>query len=108
MTDQTDKLVGLITASSEEEARKIAKSLVEERLAACVSIIPSVRSIYRWKEEIHDDEEFLLVVKTSGKQFEAIKTLVHELHSYETPEIIALPIVSGSGKYLEWMNKNLG
>ncbi len=107
MTDLTDKLVGLITTSGEEEARAIARRLVEERLAVCVSIIPSVRSIYRWKEEIHDDEEFMLVVKTSRERFETMMERVRELHSYENPEIIALPIVLGSGKYLEWMTENL-
>ncbi len=103
----TDKRVTLITASSEDEARTIAKTIVEERLAACVNIIPSIRSIYRWEGKICDDSESLLIVKTSNKSVEALEKRVAQLHSYSVPEIISLPIERGSEKYLAWIDENL-
>lgn len=98
-----DKIVVLITASNEEEAVIIAKGLVEDRLAACVNIVPGVRSVYRWEGKVHDDPECLLVAKTAAANFEMLEGRVKSLHSYEVPEIIALPIVKGYEPYMSWL-----
>ncbi|NJK66868.1 MAG: divalent-cation tolerance protein CutA [Richelia sp. CSU_2_1] len=94
--------VVLVTAGSEAEAEKIARSLVENKLAACASLSP-IRSIYSWQGEIRSDSEWQLVIKTDLAKFEDLKTKIQELHSYEVPEIIAIPIVAGSKAYLDWM-----
>ncbi len=99
----TDIILILVTASSEGEAEKIARTLVEERLAACVNFISPLRSIYRWEGKIQDDREWLLVVKTQATHFAAVETRVKALHSYQVPEVIALPVVDGSERYLEWV-----
>lgn len=97
----------LVTAGSEVEAQNIAKSLVENQLAACVSLSP-IRSIYTWQGEINSAAEWQLVIKTDLAKFEDLKTKVRELHSYEVPEIIAIPIVAGSEAYLDWIGQSLG
>ena len=99
----SDPIIVLVTCSSEEEALKIARSLVEERLAACVNLISPVRSIYRWEEKIWDERECLLVIKTQKQRFEELEGMVKSLHSYSVPEIIALPIVKGTSSYLDWL-----
>ncbi len=99
--------VVLVTAGSEIEAEAIAKSLVENQLAACVSLSP-IRSIYTWQGEINSAAEWQLVIKTDLAKFEALKTKVRELHSYEVPEIIAIPIVAGSEAYLHWLGQSIG
>ena len=96
----------LVTAGSEAEAENIAKSLVEHKLAACVSLSP-IRSIYLWQGEIHSESEWQLVIKTDLGKFEALKTKIQELHSYEVPEIIAIPIIAGSDAYLNWIAQSL-
>lgn len=96
--------VVLVTASSQSEAEKIASVLVEMKLAACVSLMP-IHSIYRWQGEIHKDQEWQLIIKTDLGLFSNLETQVQELHSYEVPEIIALPIVAGSEGYLQWMGE---
>ena len=98
-------IVVLITAPSEEEAAKIAKVLVEERLAACANIVKHIRSVYRWEGKIEDDPEVLMVVKTREALFGALEKRVRELHSYSVPEVIALPIVQGSEAYLKWLEE---
>ncbi len=98
-----EAIVILVTASSEEEAGKIARVLVEERLAACCNIIPGVRSVYRWEENICDDPEFMMIVKSRSGLFFQIEQRVRELHSYKVPEIIALPVSAGSDPYLHWL-----
>jgi periplasmic divalent cation tolerance protein len=104
----TDKIVVLVTCGSQTEARSIAKSLVERRLAACVQEIGvPVRSTYRWKGKIETTKEVLLLIKTSRTRFAALQKLVKELHSYEVPEIIALNIEDGSREYLEWITSNV-
>jgi periplasmic divalent cation tolerance protein len=103
-TNPTDSIVVLITASSEEEGHKIAKLLVNERKAACVNIVPGVDSLFRWKGKIDSARESLLLVKTRASLFPEIITLVKEAHSYEVPEIIALPIIGGSEDYLKWLD----
>jgi periplasmic divalent cation tolerance protein len=99
----SEPIAVLVTCASEEEASKIAHSLVEERLAACVNILSPIRSIYRWEGKICDEKEFLLVIKTQKKKFEVLEKKVKSLHSYSVPEIIALPTVQGSSSYLEWL-----
>ncbi len=98
-------LVVFVSAGSEKEALTIAKTLVEERLAACVNLIPKVRSIYRWEGEICDEPECYLVIKTRKDLFHAFQDRIKALHSYEIPEIIALPIVEGLLSYLEWIQR---
>jgi periplasmic divalent cation tolerance protein len=101
-----ESIVVLITCGSEEEAAKIANSLVEERLAACVNIISPVRSTYRWEGKIWDEREWMLIIKTQKRRFEELEKKVKSLHSYSVPEIIALPIVEGSASYLKWLEEN--
>jgi periplasmic divalent cation tolerance protein len=98
-------LVVFITTSSYEEARKVADALVSQRKAACVNIVPSVNSMFRWKGKIEDTEESLLVVKTRAKLFTEVVNIVKGIHSYKVPEIIALPIVEGNPHYLKWIDE---
>ncbi len=100
-----EALVVYITAPSEEEAAKIAKALVKERLAACVNIIKDIRSIYSWQGKIEDERELLMIVKTRPELFSSLKTRVKELHPYAVPEIIVLPVVDGSEEYLAWLRE---
>lgn len=103
----TDKIVVLSTCDSEEQALRIAHHLVERRLAACVNISPGARSVYRWKEKIADNAELVLAVKSRRDLFDTLCAEIQKLHSYETPEIIVLPIVDGSEAYLEWIDREL-
>ena len=103
----TDKVVVLSTCGSEDEAQRIARALVEKRLAACVNILPGVRSVYRWKNEIEDSQEVLLVIKTSRALCENVRSQIEKMHSYDLPEVLALPIVDGSQQYLEWLGREL-
>jgi len=101
----SDYIVVYITTSSVSEAKKIGRLLVEEKLAACSNIISPIRSIYSWQGRICDDKEALMILKTKRKLFKNIVARVEKLHSYDVPEIIAIPIIEGSGKYLSWLNK---
>ena len=92
-----------MTAATAEEAERIASMLVEARLAACVQILPSIKSVYRWKGEIVRENEVLLSAKTTREKFAELDRAVRAIHSYETPEIIALPIAAISDAYLEWL-----
>jgi periplasmic divalent cation tolerance protein len=104
----TDKIIVLVTCGSRKEARKIARLLVEQRLAACVSeIAMPVASTYRWKGKVESAKEFLLLIKTSKKRFAAVRDAVRKLHSYDVPEIIALPIAAGSRAYLDWIQASV-
>ncbi len=104
----TDKLVVLVTCRSAKEAERIARSLVAARLAACGNILRSpIRSIYRWKEKIESAREVLLIIKTSRRRFPALQATIKRLHSYEVPEIIALPIAAGSQSYLSWLAESV-
>jgi len=98
-----DAVVILVTCSTAEEADRIAGRLVEERLAACVNIAGRVRSLFHWKGTLERETEFLLVIKTRRERFDAISARVRELHSYETPEIIGVPILLGCEDYLDWI-----
>jgi periplasmic divalent cation tolerance protein len=92
----TDALVVLVTAPSAEKAAELARTLVEERLAACGNVVPGLRSIYRWEGQVQDEPEALLVLKTTRSRFEALRERVLALHPYEVPEVIALPVEVGS------------
>lgn len=98
-----EPVVCLSTASGAEEAEKIAKALVEERLAACVNLVPGVRSIYRWEGRIEDGAEVLLVIKSRRHLLEALTARVRALHSYTVPEVVAMPVVAGNPDYLSWL-----
>lgn len=96
--------ITLVTCSSRREAKRIARALVEARLAACVNILSAtVDSIYRWKGRTESAKEFLLLIKSTRNKFAALNHAIKSRHSYETPEIIALPISQGSTKYLHWL-----
>ncbi|HYA18100.1 MAG TPA: divalent-cation tolerance protein CutA [Bryobacteraceae bacterium] len=103
----TDKIVVLSTCGSSEEAEGLARRLVEERLAACVNVIGGARSFYRWKGAIESADEFLLVIKTSRDLFERLRTVLEGAHSYELPEVLALPVLAGSPAYLNWLEGEL-
>jgi periplasmic divalent cation tolerance protein len=104
----TDKYLVLVTCANAAEARRIARSVVEARLAACVNILPGeVTSIYRWKGTVETARERLLFIKTSRKHLAKLQAAVERIHSYDAPEFIALPIAAGSRPYLKWMNESL-
>jgi len=103
----TDKIVVLTTCESEDEAERIARSLIDKRVAACVNILPKARSIYRWKGAVEDAQEFVLLIKTRRDIFEALRAELSRIHSYEIPEIIVLPVVDGSEGYLSWIDREL-
>ena len=99
----TDKQIILTTAGSEEEARKIARSLVERQLAACVNIVPQIESVYAWQGKVESTREWLLLIKTTAEKFAAVRDAIHELHSYDLPECIAIAVDEGSSEYLQWI-----
>jgi len=101
---KTDRIIVLITAGSEEEAHNIAELLVKGKKAACVNIVPGMDSIFHWEGKIESAGESLLLVKTKASLFPEIVELVKRTHSYEVPEIIALPIIAGSEDYLKWLD----
>ena len=96
-------LVVLMTAPDRDEASRIAELLVHSRLAACVQILPKVQSVYRWKGEVERNTEILLLAKTTSDKFDELDRAVREIHSYDTPEIIALPVNAASESYLNWL-----
>lgn len=100
----TDSRMVFVMAGSEEQAVTIASTVVEERLAACVNIIGPVRSIYRWRDAVEDEREYLLMIKTRARRFAKLERRVRALHSYEVPEIIAVTIAAGSKPYLDWLS----
>jgi periplasmic divalent cation tolerance protein len=100
----TDKIILLSTCGSEGEAEELARGLVESRLAACVNVLPGVRSFYRWQGEVEDGAEFLLVIKTTRGLFEEVRLALEAAHSYELPEVLALPVIAGSPNYLAWLD----
>lgn len=100
----SDYIVLFVTASSLEEARKIGLTLVEEQVVACANIIPQLQSIFHWQGKICQEEEVLILLKTQNHLFDRIKQRIQELHSYQVPEIIALPIQQGLEPYLSWIS----
>ncbi len=105
-TKRSRASVMFVMAGAEEEAEKISRALIEENLAACANIIGPVRSIYRWQGKVEDAREYLIMIKTRTSLTSRIERAVGKLHSYEVPEIIALPIAAGSTPYLEWIAEN--
>lgn len=102
----TDKKIVLTTAGTREEAGKIARALVERRLAACVNVVP-IESVYRWDEKVESAQEWLLLVKTTAEAFDDVEAAIQELHSYELPECVVLAIEGGNEAYLEWIGDNV-
>jgi periplasmic divalent cation tolerance protein len=103
----TDKIVVFSTCQTDEEAERLARFLVDRRLAACVNVIPGVRSFYRWKGAVEDASERLLVIKSSRELFPALRAALETAHSYEIPEALALPVLDGSANYLNWLDESL-
>ena len=106
MSDQV--LVVLVTAPTMDEAVQLGRALVTERLAACANLIPGIRSIYRWQDVVQDEAEVLLVIKTTAPLWDTLRERVAELHSYETPEVLALPSIQGAEPYLQWLRAQVG
>ncbi len=100
----TDALVVLVTTPTPERAAEIARAVVEERLAACGNVLAGVRSVYRWEGKVQDDQEALLVLKTTRARLEALRARVLALHPYQVPEVIALGVEAGSAPYLAWIS----
>lgn len=98
-----DAIVVFMTAASGEEATRLADMLVGAHLAACVQILPEIESVYRWQGKIERSSEVLLLAKTTRGKFDDLEREVRALHSYDTPEIVAVPIVAGSAPYLDWL-----
>lgn len=107
-SSDAEAVVVLITAGSREEAARLAEMLVGARLAACVQIMPEMESVYRWKGKVQRDPEILLLAKTTRASFADLETEVRALHTYEIPEIVALPITDASAPYLKWLTETVG
>lgn len=103
----SEPILVLCTCPSQTDARTIATALVEERLAACVNRLPGIQSHYRWEGRVTQDDEFLLLIKTSADLFDRLEKMIKTLHPYEIPEIIAIPIVAGSADYLRWIGASV-
>jgi periplasmic divalent cation tolerance protein len=103
--DAADPIIVFMTAANGEEATRLADMLVGAHLAACVQILPEMESVYRWQGKIERNSEVLLLAKTTKAKFHELEREVRALHSYDTPEIIAVPVIIGSGPYLDWLNK---
>lgn len=105
MTDggTTPYVVVLATAPTREQAEQIEENVIQERLAACVTVVPHATSVYRWEGEVHKDQEVLLIAKTRAALFPALVARVQQLHSYQVPEVIALQVVEGAQNYLQWL-----
>jgi periplasmic divalent cation tolerance protein len=99
----TDKIVVITTCGSEEEARKLAAALIEKRMAACVNITAPVTSVYRWKGTLEEAKEWMLIIKSRRERFEELRVMLEAAHSYELPEVLAIPVVEGSPNYLAWV-----
>jgi periplasmic divalent cation tolerance protein len=108
MTPKHEHVLALSTAPSPEKAAELARTLVEERLAACVNLVPQVRSVYRWKDQLCDDAEVLIVIKTRRDRMAALEARLLALHPYEVPELVIVPIAAGSAAYLRWIDESVG
>lgn len=107
-TNRFEIVIAFSTIDSEQEAKRIARALVESKLVACVNIIPKVTSIYEWKKEICEEEEVLLMMKTTNERVEELKVTLAELHPYEVPELIVVSVTDGLPDYLDWVMKSAG
>lgn len=105
--EHDENVVVFITTGTGEEARKVGQALIEQRAAACVNIVSNITSIFRWQEVLQTDQEHLLIVKTRASKVKEIVRLVKEVHSYEVPEVIALPVIGGNQEYLEWISEEV-
>jgi len=103
----TDKIIVFCSCASIKEAEKIARRLIEQRLAACVSLTPGAVSHYRWKGAIETSEEVMLTVKSRRSLFERLRAEIRRIHSYETPEILAIAVIDGDKDYLDWMEREV-
>jgi periplasmic divalent cation tolerance protein len=103
---KSSAIVVYCTASSFEEAKKITESLIAEKLAACVSMVPNLYSVYWWEGKIERAEEVLMMIKTQNSRFKALAQRIKQLHSYSVPEILVLPVVEGNPDYLKWLKKS--
>lgn len=103
----TDKVIILVTTGKLTEARRIARHLLDSKLAACVNILSPIRSLYRWQGKLEDTREYLLLVKTTRELVSELKTAISQQHSYTTPEIICLPIIDGLPEYLQWISDSV-
>jgi periplasmic divalent cation tolerance protein len=103
----TDKIVVFSTGADENDAERLARTLVEQRLAACVNVVPRVRSFYHWKGGLESADECLLVIKSSRDRFDGLRAALEKAHSYEVPEVLAVPVVDGAPNYLNWLSENL-
>jgi len=104
---ETDKIVIFVTTSTEEEARRIAELLLDRRKAACVNIVPKVDSLFWWQGKLDSAQESLLIIKTKASLLPEVVSLVKGIHSYEVPEIIAMPIIGGNEDYLKWIHSEV-
>lgn len=102
----TDKKIVLTTTATREDAGKIARALVERRLAACVNLV-AIESVYRWKDAVESAEEWLLVIKTTAAAYGQVHAAIKELHTYDLPECVLLPIENGSEEYLAWIGESV-
>ena len=103
----TDMLIVFSTFGSEDDAARVARALVEERLIACANLLPAARSIYRWKDGVADEREVVAIMKTRKQDWSALQSRLHELHSYDTPECIAVRMAAGAPRYMEWLAASL-
>ena len=101
----SDHCLVLSTVASAEDGERLARALVEKRVAACVNVLPAVTSFYRWEGKLQRGEERLLLIKTRADRFEELRQALVELHPYEVPEVIALPITAGHGPYVSWLDE---
>ena len=104
----SDAIVVFMTSGNADEARRIANELVERQLAACVQILPEIESVYRWNGEVQRETEILVLAKTTAAQFDDLERAVREIHSYDTPEIVAVPMARVSEPYRAWLVENVG
>ena len=104
----TDKIVVMVTVGSARECKRIARCLLEKRLVACVNLLPRMRSLYHWQGKIADEQEYLMILKSTRDLFPELRKEVEKQHSYSIPEVIALPIIDGSPNYLNWITECVG
>ena len=104
MPATTDAVVVLTTVASDDEAVALVRGLLERRLIACGTILPAARSIYRWNDRVADEVEVVVLLKTRAERLEALEPAFAELHPYKVPELLALPVTAGLGRYLEWIS----